>query len=410
MPATPTTESLLHRYFSGELTAPQEAELERRALTDEALREALEGLREVPEADHAARVAAMVDRVKPVAVRRSLLPRYAAAASVLLLLGLAVFLLPRYVAESEEAIAQITAPAAPPPATTPAPASTLTPAETEVTVDEPIATTTPPPVQEYTLEDLVETEEEAIVEALPHLDAAPAPASSNQADVPTPSITRILPAARKEQAQTLNQSRRPTPPAPVRGYVTTDDGEAIAGASLVRPGQALGVTTDSSGAFELPYDATLREFTVSAEGYETEELEVLDPTSTLQISLSPVERSERMEAFLEAAARQRVNIDPAMPVRGQARPTEGYRNLRERIENDKPAGLPVGKVRVTFLVDEDGELSDFRFRGTDDRQLMDYIGEALIESSKWEVITPAFPSRGAAAESSVRVYLKLRFE
>ncbi|MEM9260130.1 MAG: hypothetical protein AAGA62_10825, partial [Bacteroidota bacterium] len=53
------TAELLRRYLNGAITAPEEAELERRAQTDEVLAEAMLGLSALPEEDHAVRVRRM---------------------------------------------------------------------------------------------------------------------------------------------------------------------------------------------------------------------------------------------------------------------------------------------------------------------------------------------------------------
>ncbi len=103
-----STDNLLRRYLNGALTAPEEAELERRARTDEPLAEAMRGLQSHPEADHASRVARMLQgaqaqvpgkvggaRVRP--LRRNY-ARFAAAASVLLLfVSCALWFLPQWI-------------------------------------------------------------------------------------------------------------------------------------------------------------------------------------------------------------------------------------------------------------------------------------------------------------------------
>ena len=103
-----STDNLLRRYLNGALTAPEEAELERRARTDEPLAEAMKGLQSDPEEDHEARVARMLQgartqvqgkvggaRVKPLPRRNY--ARFAAAASVILLfISCALWFLPRW--------------------------------------------------------------------------------------------------------------------------------------------------------------------------------------------------------------------------------------------------------------------------------------------------------------------------
>ena len=393
--STISTEELLRRYVSGALTAPEEAELERRALTEKGLSEALAGYQLAPEVNHEARIAAMVKRASPTAVRRSLFRRYAAAATVLVLVGIAALLLPRYFVSEEPAVAMEQFPVTLPEqelVMESSPAEIAAPAEMAPALPRPNERTDE--VTEASEADVaaaVMEEMEAEMEVLPELrdeTAAPNPAAA------------VPPTLARAQNNSVRSRIAPaaTPP-PVRGRVTTDDGSPIAGATITRPGMALGETTDSSGAFVLPYDATLDRFTVTYPGFEGEEVKLVDTGELLQISMTPLENSEAMARWFENAARQEIGMEPVLAEKAQARVAGGLRALREKIEREQPAEVPKGRVRVSFLVEEDGQLSDFKFRGRPERVTMDYVGKALMEEA-WEV----------TGGRSVRVYLKLRFE
>ena len=410
----PSIEELLRRYVDGSLTAPQEAELERRARTDEGLREALDALMQQPEADHAARIAAMIGRSRPVAARRSLFRRYAAAATVLVLLGVAALLLPRYFAEAEAPIAMDLEGVASEPATV-QPAEPVKPATTDRATQE-MAPATPP----TSVDNDVAIPSAKQSPSLPAPAAAPPPplaqaqnrievATEEEAAEITPTVRRsAAPAAAAAPLRRAAPSKldrvAPAPPPPVRGRVTTEDGRPLANAAVTRPGIPLVERTDSNGNFALAYDATLREFTVSHPEYEDAEIDLVDPAELLQVSLREVAQTRARPSFFDGAARQELTIDEE---RGRARPTGGYRQLRERIEANKPDGVPPGRVRVSFLVAPDGSLSDFQFRGQPDRATMDYVGTALVESSTWKVVNATTGADGG--EKAVRVYLKLRF-
>jgi hypothetical protein len=71
------------------------------------------------------------------------------------------------------------------------------------------------------------------------------------------------------------------------------------------------------------------------------------------------------------------------------------------MEANRPEGVPNGKVKVSFLVNLDGSLTDFRFRGRPDSLTMEYVGRTLVETSTWNVVK---------GEKPVRVHFKLRFE
>ncbi len=401
-------DELLRRWISGAITAPEEAELERRAALDPALGEALTGLQQAPEADHQAHVTALVDRARPAAVvRRISYGGYAAAATVLVLLAVAALLLPRYLNEEPATVAmsepivqekplEDRSPAPAPPA--PAPRRTET---TQFTPGEKVAASATP---QATRTLAAETEM-----ALEETDEGVAPASNSFAipEKATPVLRREVPPPPPSlQAPTPapvvpKHAAVVVPPPPFTGRVTDDGGTPLPGADVRRVGQALGIQTDSSGTFTLPYDQTLHQLVVTHPDYESETVEVFDTSATLQISLEAKANKNARPAWKEQADRARLGLPPAPPVHAQARPQEGYRELQDRIEANKPADVPPGKVRVSFLVGKDGVLSDFRFRGRPDRATMDYVGTTLVESSSWKVVQ---------GEAPVRVYFNLRFE
>ncbi len=399
-------DELLRRWISGAITAPEEAELERRAERDPGLGEALAGLRQAPELDHQARVAAMVGRARPAAVVRRLpYLRFAAAAAVLVLLAVAALLLPRYLDEAPTTVA-MTAPIVregPPEDLSPAPAPPApAPRRTEATqsapVEEPAAPVNPPTVRAPAAEQAIAIEEVAEAVTAPASRALPeeaAPVPRREVLSPPPPLRAPTPAPILQRAVVV------APPPPFTGRVTDDEGTPLPGADVRRLGQALGVETDSSGAFTLPYDQTLNQLVVTHPDYQPETVEVFDTSSTLQISLEARADTGPRAAWKENSDRIRVGLPPTPPVPAQARPLEGYRELRDRIEASKPAAVPPGKVRLSFLVAKDGSLSDFRFRGRPDTVTMDYVGTTLVESSSWKVVQ---------GEAPVRVYFTLRFE
>ena len=403
-------DELLRRWISGAITAPEEAELERRARLDEGLQEALSALQTDPETDHLTRVSSMLTkaRVTPAARTAKLPPQrrrpryftYAIAASVLMLLGLSVWLLPDYFSASSEAeialdrrsprpsVAASPLPIDPSPAAPPPQVE----ADQELPAEEIPRSRAAPPPPPVVVEAVPEMAEEEVLEtdAIAESQAAP-PATVPTERLPAPTLA--APATASDVA--------PTAAATLSGTVTDEAGDPIADAEILRPGQALGVTTDSAGRFVLDRDLTLRELIVQAPGYETEEVEVFSTEEPLQLALTPLPQRTEGDLFRENAARARVNIEPVVRTPPRAEPREGYRQLRERIEAGKPVDVPAGRVRVSFLVQPDGSLSDFRFRGQPDRATMDYVGKMLVESSAWEVVTGAAP---------VRVYFNLRFE
>ncbi len=371
------SEDLLRRWISGAITAPEEAELERRAQSEPELREALVGLQAAPEADHQAHIARMMERVQPglkaVPRTRARYTTYAIAASVATLLGLSVWLLPQYFAAGDEAEIALERRA-------PVPAAPPTPLPNDAAPAAPPQSTAAP-VEEV-------AKEEAAGEA-------PAEVAN------TASVRKITPLSAPAPRAATETPTLPAPPPPLTGEVTDEEGNPIVGAEVLRLGQALGERTDSNGVFRLPQDRTLNEIMVRAAGYEQETVELFGVDEQLQIGLTPLASRAGADAFAENAARAEITMEPLIKQQSRALPVEGYRQLRERIEAGRPEGVPAGKVRVSFLVQPDGTLTDFRFRGQPDRATMDYVGTTLVESSAWEVSDQSGP---------VRVYFKLRFD
>ncbi len=398
-------DELLRRWISGAITSAEEAELERRARQDSILREALESLQDQPTEDHATHVRSMVRKARPTATRRSLFPRYAAAATILILLAAAALLIPRYFTAPEQPIAMEQSQAvSPEESSSPPQVVDPAPPPPSPSVDRPEEKSIPEASQNQLTDQ--ESPVSATESALPPaemLDEEIASESGEEA----PAVRRVAPAppatlsAPALQAISGASFRIATAPRSVTGRVTNEDGEPIVAAEVYRLGLPTGTTTDSAGGFELAYDATLNKIVVEHPDFEEETVEVFDTTALLQISLTEVAKRARFTPWPETASVSRVPLDADRINRPQARPEEGYRELRERIEANRPDSVAEGKLKVSFLVNEDGSLTDFRFNGQPDRATMDYVGNALVETSTWKVV------RG---EAPVRVYFTLRFE
>lgn len=141
---------LLDRWQSGNFSRADEQELQELTSSDEFRREAVEGYYTMPEADHAARLAAIRSRILPGRARRVAWPRVlAAAAALVLLISAAVWLIPR----QESATTPLAQQAPPPPlentsdagpqASQSAPAATAPSPERRIATDPQIQTESP---------------------------------------------------------------------------------------------------------------------------------------------------------------------------------------------------------------------------------------------------------------------------
>ena len=436
MPTKLTDNQLLDRYLSGAITAPQEAELERRALADPVLGEALAGLRAFPDVDHEARVAAMLKgagprvrgEVKEAKVRH--LGRYAAAATVLLLVVAAFLLVPRLTkhapgelamntetiptaaaepddvivnTKEEEVPADLAEPDIPQPAPPPIASAAPTPDPFDKLRDRPRPekTAAAPPASRPAPEpeaEIVEIKPEAQMDALTETAKPPQKLEPIIAE----REVSLLPAAeqrRTEQqfrpAENRRTERRPNE---ITGRISDENGDAIAGVLVRLPGMPLGERTDTNGVFTLNVGPVASHLNISHPDYEDETIDV-SLTDLEDIQLTLEYRREDDYQWKQAWQPTKISMGSGRP--GYALPEEGYNNLRKRIEEGKPEGLPAGKVKLSFLVDPDGTLSDFVFRGKPSQETMDYIGGVIAGTSIWNVL------RG---EEPVRVYFKVEFD
>lgn len=420
MPDNPTDNQLLDRYLSGAITAPEEAQLERRALADPVLADALYALNVFPAEDHAARVAGILKgartqvRAKDKGARRRPLYRYAAVAVVALLLIAAVFLLPRLTDNAAPDLAMDT----PPPAAAPVPAAAE--AATKNAAPRPVkrepspasAPASPAPVP---LPIKKETDTSVVAEAQAPpppddpLESLPARRESAEPSGLSPSAvaaaeSNVAPRQRRQRTSAdppngalADNGVRKKRGGEITGTITDDNGRPIPDVLVRLPGLPLGERTDSNGVFVFAADATTSRLEFSHPDYRSESLAVDPRRDAIQLTLEnrKVEPSDRKASWSGITIR----MDDDLP--GQARPEEGYGELRRRIEAGKPGEVPTGKVRLSFLVNPDGTLEDFIFRGNPSRETMDYIGETIMQASIWRVTQGSKP---------VRVYFKVVFE
>lgn len=445
-----STDHLLRLYLNGAITAPEEAELERRAQTDESLAEAIRGVRAFPEEDHAARVARMLAGARSQLQRKAVAPplrrrltRWAAAAAILLLLGSAIFFLPRLTnsgtrdlamenksivapkvdtqgkkpaPEASSAVVEVAddaptaAPTLPSPASS-APAAAPSPTATDQgrksmeairqqsnndararlatgkrEQDEAAAKRAAPPQEELTMEVEAEDFTPEASAIIPPPPPPTAPISQASISPPEPVTARADDFSRVFSADFIN------------GLVTNENGVPINGALIRLPGQPIGEMTDSLGTFRIPTMGVARLIEVTHPDYDAEEVELSQRGNDVQISLDRKPFQKKQPNIYTPAAG--ATIITWSPQPGYAKPEEGYSNLRQRIEDSPPEGLTPGKYKFSFLVNTDGTLTDFEFRGRPDRAVMDYIGETMARTSAWRITD---------GEEPVRVYFKVEW-
>lgn len=401
---TPHIIHLLRRWLSGDIRAAEERELDRAANEDPFLRDALDAYRRHPEADHGASVERIRGRLEE-RRRRSgggymrWLPRVAAAAAVLLLIGATLWFInlpggdtatlserdtvePRQVEPLEpEIAAEETSPAAEPdiqrpePSEGPEPPAGAAP-EREQEPITPAASTE----QEEQIAEIappVEAEEEEAV-ALETPSAAEAPAGAPSPAVGADSFDE--PAAAPAAAARRAFSAAPAPDTLARalrltGQILTVAGAPVADAQVQLPGSGVSTFTDSTGRFQLQAPPQQQQLFIRRPGYSdaavaTGSYEVLN--ITLEESETPVTRERNAKRLVPD--RPLTEAAPAI-VWPPAQPEVGFEALEKYIDANRQypeaaaeSGL-TGTVHLQFAVQPDGTLTNF--------QILQSPGEAL---------------------------------
>ncbi|MGN6638063.1 MAG: carboxypeptidase-like regulatory domain-containing protein, partial [Mucilaginibacter sp.] len=161
-------------------------------------------------------------------------------------------------------------------------------------------------------------------------------------------------------------------PSNVTGVVTgRDDGMPITGAIVKITGSGFGAVTDANGRFALrnvPQNATLA---VGYIGYKSKKVRVKRGDS-LTISLEPAST-----ALAEVVVAKPNNEDNPDKITTPA-PVKGWDDFDSYLkENSKSPDGQTGKVKLSFMVNPDGSLANFKvtksLNATDDQKAIDLI-------------------------------------
>ncbi|MDR1154120.1 MAG: carboxypeptidase-like regulatory domain-containing protein [Bacteroidales bacterium] len=371
--------NLLH-YIQGRRKGKEAHRIEREAMQDAFLREALEGFESV-ESDHATAIRRMqqqiTDRSHPKG--RRILLRLSVAASVALVIGFGWYFLlhetpqtsvlseatptetpvnsmrkDKKLAATEQALRQESkesamqdrsqqragSPSAPPAA-----------ANSEMIVEE----------MDISAVELMEMEEagtEAPVEPVTPKPEEP----FDELQKPTPAVAEALQGKAKDVL--IREASSPKAARQIRGKVVDESGDPMPGVNIAVKNRAAGVVTDAEGGFALNVDdhATLQ---ASFIGYETQEIKV--DTSQLLIAMHEDARQldevvvvgygvQRKASVIGSA----VAVEESEPQTIVPEPTIGRRAYRKYLRESliaptdgECAGMK-GKVRIRFNIDSGG--------------------------------------------------------
>ena len=364
----------LKEYIQGNRKGKAAHRIEREALKDPFLYEALEGFDSVPD-DHAEQIAALQDRITRAAAARParrLWLRWSAAASLLLLLSLGGYLflwergdtsealysqhlettspdtLFELIEQSEQEESQFETP--PQKLTTPSFQSSIEPQKKEQI--RPVEKKATLEVQELAMADL-EVQELAMAESLL--------AENDTIRLDFKDELQAIALVEDMVADSEPHKMR------IKGRVTDQQGEPIVGASIMQQGTAVGTVSDIDGNFEIETDNS-RDLQVRYLGYDSKDISVMHFSDSMHIALHE-DTNELSEVVVIGYSTQKkstftgaVSSLPASdpePVIGKKQYTRYLKDTMIHPTNE--AGKKIkGKVKLSFAISREGRPIDIK--------------------------------------------------
>lgn len=443
---------LLQRWTTGEITAREEAELLTAAQQDPFLQEALAAYQGQADHDHAARLDRIRSKTSQRQPIVRMIGRWTAiAASVLLLVTVSWWTLRQQAFSDMSSPVAMEEPAPSSPkiaedqvAESPA----FTEAE-EVSTTEPIAqssplkeTTTPKDTQEDKLlsrKDELPTAADAIrppatYDSVTDLGAGAAsdeiqadraeenifssrtlPVDSEAivletrdaaeadellpppAPMAAPAASPTYPAQNQAYARQLDEPSRisnsgiPVPATGYRiieGYVMDTEGFPLIGASIVTPGASNGTVTDLDGFYRITVANEVKTLSISYTGFASTQVNI-DEEGQLDVTLAEAVALD--EVVVTGYASKKREQAQAEPSRSAAQPRGGVGALRDYIAANTPDNTPRARIKLRFLVQADGSLTDFEVLKSTNVGQNSLAIQLLEQGLEWEITEGSAP-------------------
>lgn len=404
MPEKNNIVTQLRQWLRGDARRSDEAKLDRTAQSDDFLRDALEGYRTFPAADHASRSEALRKRIRERTARDRnvrILPWLRVAAGIFVLL-LAV-----------GGFYYLNQPA------TPTLAEQRTEDNRRETVDRDSLDRVDEEMQrrrdrerETADAETVETQDQAA----PQKDMVSPPENSTPEEQqtadgeqeildrePPPVETQDLAAPQKDLESQANRDEPLSPPAPAlaetrelairsapiemnmvavrRGRIVDTAGQPVPGVELRTPGrQEIIALSDAQGIVTL--DTTMQRLIVERTGFQPVQWPV-EESATPYLQLQPAEEAAPASYSLKSRARSLPAAAPA------AYPSVGYDSLRQWLQERTTASRRM--LRFSFTLHQDGRLTNVVPADPDNAAYVDEIFSLLQQGPVW-VLPPGVDS------------------
>lgn len=375
----------IQRYLKGEMSSAEMHALEKKALNDPFLADALEGGYDFPDV-FAGDVDALKDSISSKTKRgRPSIPWYYKAAAAVLLMSVSAILI-YYLSGREQAFTPITMnqqegqPAQEnftPPADTVSPASTASetvPDEAEEKNPEPLRSQ---PVEEPGVSARKKIDESsADTRVSEKAEIASQPSLSDQSPGSDSLQARSFAIRRDATKETAGIAAAPAKirvpvsggRQTVRGKVTDiDDGLPLPGVNVIAKGTTVGTVTDLNGNFELQVSDSVENLVFSFIGLQTREVDVqpvAGGTSEVNVQLEPDVASLSEVVVVGYGTESEFEFEgtewePAEPAGGK-RAFKRYLESNLRYPEVAIENNVEGKVTIQFTIEPTGTLTDFR--------------------------------------------------
>lgn len=218
-------------------------------------------------------------------------------------------------------------------------------------------------------------------------------------------VERLDKAEKKIAARQLSMEN---PEMDIKGRITaSEDGSPIAGANITLPGTSKGVLTDEHGYFRLKA-TSIDVLNVSSMGFGTVTISIEPGQNQLKVELPP-DGTKPMETEVVNYKRDIDSVDYDEPLQ-LAHPVTGVKAYNKYLETalrypaDAIAAKIEGKVTVEFQIGRDGSVNNFKVIRGLSPSCNDEVIRLVKEGAAWR---PSFQNR-SAVESTARVRVRFK--
>lgn len=221
--------------------------------------------------------------------------------------------------------------------------------------------------------------------------------SSPPAPMTAPSTSPTYPAQNQAYARQLDEpssisnSGIPVPATGYRiieGYVTDTEGFPLIGASVVTPGASNGTVTDLDGFYRITVAKEVKTLSISYTGFASTQIRV-DEEDQLDVALAEAVALD--EVVVTGYASKKREQAQAEPSTAAAQPRGGVGALRNYIAVNTPDNTPRARIKLRFLVQADGSLTDFEVLKSTNVGQNSLAIQLLEQGPKWEITEGSAP-------------------